>query len=158
MGGTQSTRKVTVENENTIQVSQEALNRIQAQLSSNQSEQIPSSAPYIPPPAIEHKRHDNAAEEAYWIRRIENLKRAHENINTGMQLEYQKTLNEANKLFELTQADKVAIKLPPCQMEKSKVLECYNANPGKTLTCSMLVNEFNNCVCRSRVAAVSASS
>lgn len=34
MGGSQSTRKVTVDNENAIQVSQEALDRIQAQLSS----------------------------------------------------------------------------------------------------------------------------
>lgn len=32
MGGSQSTRKVTVENENAIQVSQEALDRIQSQL------------------------------------------------------------------------------------------------------------------------------
>lgn len=33
MGGSQSTRKVTVDNENAIQVSQEALDRINAQLS-----------------------------------------------------------------------------------------------------------------------------
>lgn len=32
MGGSQSTRKVTVDNENAIQVSQEALDRIQSQL------------------------------------------------------------------------------------------------------------------------------
>lgn len=33
MGGSQSTRKLSVDNENAIQVSQEALNRISAQLS-----------------------------------------------------------------------------------------------------------------------------
>lgn len=33
MGGSQSTRKLSVDNENAIQVSQEALDRIQAQLS-----------------------------------------------------------------------------------------------------------------------------
>lgn len=33
MGATQSTRKISVDNENAIQVSQEALDRIQAQLS-----------------------------------------------------------------------------------------------------------------------------
>lgn len=38
-----------------------------------------------------------------------------------MLLEYQKTLKEANELFELTKADKVATKLPPCQDEKAKV-------------------------------------
>jgi hypothetical protein len=39
-----------------------------------------------------------------------------------MLLEYQKTLKEANELFELTQTDKVATKLPPCQDEKAKVI------------------------------------
>lgn len=34
MGASQSTRKLSVDNENTIQVSQEALDRIQAQLAS----------------------------------------------------------------------------------------------------------------------------
>lgn len=34
MGGSQSTRKVTVDNENAIQVSQDALDRISAQLAS----------------------------------------------------------------------------------------------------------------------------
>lgn len=64
---------------------------------------------------------DRAAEEAYWAHRIENLKRAHEKINSGMHIEYQKTLKEANELFELAQKDKIVSKLPPCQEEKAKV-------------------------------------
>ncbi|KAL0851557.1 hypothetical protein ABMA28_007345 [Loxostege sticticalis] len=167
MGGSQSTRKVTVDNENAIQVSQEALDRINAQLSARQSEQ-PQQQPqrqyapppqYPPPPSYDQRQQSNyAAEEAYWARRIENLKRAHEKINSGMLLEYQKTLKETNELFELTQSDKVATKLPPCQEQKAKVLECYSSNPNKSLSCSVLVNEFNDCVCKSRVAAVGASS
>ncbi|CAH2049921.1 unnamed protein product, partial [Iphiclides podalirius] len=161
MGGSQSTRKITVDNENAIQVSQEAINRIQEQLSAKQAEQ-PQSPPiqYAPPPNYESQKrqHDNAAEEAYWARRIENLKRAHEKINSGMQIEYQKTLKEANDLFNLVQANKVANKLPPCQEEKAKVLECYTSNPQKSLACSVIVNQFNDCVCKSRIAAVSASS
>lgn len=38
-----------------------------------------------------------------------------------MHLEYQKTLKEANELFNLVQEDKIANKLPPCQEEKAKV-------------------------------------
>ncbi|CAG9796911.1 unnamed protein product [Diatraea saccharalis] len=161
MGGSQSTRKVTIDNENAIQVSQEALDRIQAQLTSKQTQQAQAPPPpqYIPPPSYDQRpNQDYIAEEAYWARRIENLKRAHEKINAGMVQEYQKTLKEANELFDLTQTYKVATKLPPCQEEKAKVLECYSTNPGKSLTCSVLVNEFNDCVCKSRVAAVTASS
>ncbi|XP_045524222.1 uncharacterized protein LOC123714122 [Pieris brassicae] len=161
MGGSQSTRKLSVDNENAIQVSQEALDRIQSQLSAKTAEQLPSPPPqYAPSPPMydPQKRQEAAAEEAYWARRIENLKRAHEKINSGMVVEYEKTLKEANELFELVKADKIVNKLPPCEQEKAKVLECYSANPNKSLLCSVLVNEFNDCVCKSRIAAVSASS
>ncbi|CAG4988892.1 uncharacterized protein LOC123701150 [Colias croceus] len=161
MGGSQSTRKLSVDNDNAIQVSQEALDRIQAQLSAKQPEPAPQPTPqYAPPPPNydSSRRQEAAAEEAYWARRIENLKRAHEKINSGMIVEYQKTLKEANELFELVQADKIANKLPPCQEEKAKVLECYSTNPDKSLLCSVLVSEFNDCVCKSRIAAVTASS
>lgn len=160
MGGSQSTRKVTVDNENAIQVSQEALDRIQSQLTAKQAEQRPPPpAQSYTPPAYEYRRqHEYAAEEAYWAHRIEKLKRAHEKINSGMHLEYQKTLKEANDLFNMVEGDKVASKLPPCQEEKAKVLQCYSTNPNKSLLCSVLVNEFNDCVCKSRVAAVTATS
>ncbi|XP_053616730.1 uncharacterized protein LOC128678866 isoform X2 [Plodia interpunctella] len=161
MGGSQSSRKISVDNENAIQVSQEALDRIQAQLNAKAEQpQQPPSPQYNPPPFYESQKRqqENAAEEVYWARRIENLKRAHEKINAGMLIEYQKTLKEANELFEMAQKDKIASKLPPCQAEKAKVLECYSTNPDKSLVCSVLVNEFNDCVCKSRIAAVSASS
>lgn len=88
-----------------------------------QNEQpAPPKPQYVPPPYYDTmKQQEHVAEEAYWARRIENLKRAHEKINSGMHLEYQKTLKEANDLFALVQADKVVNKLPPCQDEKSKV-------------------------------------
>ncbi|XP_047033019.1 uncharacterized protein LOC124639597 [Helicoverpa zea] len=159
MGGSQSTRKVTVDNENAIQVSQEALDRIQAQLTAKKAEPRAQPIHQYAPPAYDHRRHNEyAAEEAYWAHRIESLKRAHEKINSGMHLEYQKTLKEANELFNKVQADKVSLKLSPCQEEKAKVLQCYSTNPNKSLLCSVLVNEFNDCVCKSRVAAVTASS
>ncbi|CAK1601622.1 unnamed protein product [Parnassius mnemosyne] len=159
MGGSQSTRKLSVENE-TIQVSQEAIDRIQAQLSAKQAAQPQPPLQYAPPPNYESQKsnQDYAAEEAYWARRIENLKRTHEKISSGMQLEYQKTLNEANELFNIVQADKVAYKLPPCQEEKAKMLECYSTNSNKSLLCSVLVNQFNDCVCKSRIAAITATS
>lgn len=86
-----------------------------------QAEQQPQYAP--PPPSYyDHKRQqEHAAEEAYWARRIENLKRAHEKISCGMVNEYQKTIKEANELFNMAQQDKIANKLPPCQEEKAKV-------------------------------------
>ncbi|KPJ00290.1 PREDICTED: uncharacterized protein LOC106124082 [Papilio xuthus] len=160
MGGSQSTRKISVENENAIQVSQEAIDRIQERLAAKQADQPPPPPQYIPPPNYEsqQRQKDFAAEEAYWARRIENLKRTHEKINSGMHLEYQKTLKEANELFNLVQEDKIANKLPPCQEEKAKVLECYSTNPNKSLVCSVIVNQFNDCVCKSRIAAVSATS
>lgn len=39
-----------------------------------------------------------------------------------MHLEYQKTLKEANDLFNMVQGDKVVTKLAPCQEEKAKVI------------------------------------
>lgn len=38
-----------------------------------------------------------------------------------MHIEYQKTLKEANELFDMVRDDKLASKLPPCQQEKAKV-------------------------------------
>ncbi|KAG6454917.1 hypothetical protein O3G_MSEX008952 [Manduca sexta] len=124
MGGSQSTRKLSVDNENAIQVSQEAIDRIQAQLQAKQAEQPQPTPQYTAPPPPyydQRKQHEYAAEEAYWARRIENLKRAHDKINSGMHIEYQKTLKEANELFDMVKDDKMASKLPPCQEEKAKV-------------------------------------
>lgn len=83
----------------------------------------PQQPQFAPPPYYEPRKpqQDNAAEEAYWARRIEGLKRAHEKINVSMQSEYQKTLKEAHELFNMATQDKVANKLPPCQEEKAKV-------------------------------------
>ncbi|XP_004926237.1 uncharacterized protein LOC101739222 [Bombyx mori] len=159
MGSSQSARKLSVDNENAIQVSQEAIDRIQAQLNAKQAEQPKPVPQYLPPPPYydQRKQQEHAAEEAYWTRRIENLKRVHEKINSGMELEYQKTLEETNELFNFINNDKNVNKLPPCQEEKEKVLQCYSTNADKSLLCSVLVNQFNECVCRSRVAAITAS-
>lgn len=88
-----------------------------------QAEQ-PRQPQFVPPPPYydNQKQQEFAAEEAYWARRIENLKRAHEKINSGMHIEYQKTLKEANELFDLVHADKGVTKLAPCQEEKAKVV------------------------------------
>lgn len=67
-------------------------------------------------------KQERAAEEAYWARRIENLKRAHENINKSMDTEYNKTLKEVNELFEWAEKENISAKLPPCQDEKAKVI------------------------------------
>lgn len=79
---------------------------------------------YYPPPPYYGEimpRQDYKEEETYWTRRIENLKRAHESISKGMEHEYQRTLQQANELFETTEAQKVSVTLPPCQEEKTKV-------------------------------------
>lgn len=88
-----------------------------------QAEQPAPQVQYAPPPPFydSQKRQELAAEEAYWATRIENLKRAHEKINGDMHIEYQKTLKEANALFDMVHADKITNKLPPCQDEKAKV-------------------------------------
>lgn len=80
---------------------------------------MPHYAP--PPPVYDNRKHEYVAEEAYWAQRIESLKRAHDKINSGMHLEYQKTLKEANELFNMVHKDKVVTKLAPCQEEKAKV-------------------------------------
>lgn len=78
-------------------------------------------------------------------------------INSTMHVEYQKTMNEAQKLYNMATDEKFAGGLPPCQAEKAKVLQCYSDNPNKSLLCSVLVNQFNECVGKSRVAAITAS-
>lgn len=86
--------------------------------------------PYFEPPSVKQEK---AAEDAYWARRIENLKRAHENINKNMDIEYQKTLKEVNELFEWAEKENIAAKLPPCQEEKAKVISipCFKASFAK---------------------------
>ncbi|GBP54674.1 hypothetical protein EVAR_47176_1 [Eumeta japonica] len=119
----------------------------------------PSPAP-SPTPSYDQQiiQKEYASEEAYWTRRIENLKRAHDKAIAGMQTEYQKTLNEANELYSRAQDEKISGRMPPCEDEKAKVIHCYSVNPGRSLMCATVVNEFRDCVCRNRLATVSTMS
>lgn len=76
-----------------------------------------------PPPQYYNTQNnqDYAAEEAYWTRRIEGLKRTHERINSNMQVEYAKAMRNAEQLFNMANDEKITGRLPPCQDEKAKV-------------------------------------
>lgn len=94
-------------------------------ISNHMLQPVPQKPQYEAPPTYyepHRPQQDFAAEEAYWSRRIEGLKRAHEKINSTMQLEYQKALKDAQQLYDMANDDKVTGSLPPCQEEKAKVL------------------------------------
>ncbi|CAH2238207.1 MICOS complex subunit mic25-a-like [Pararge aegeria] len=83
----------------------------------------------------------------YWAHRIECLKNDHQQINQILEEEYQKTIDNTNKLFHPPKISQEKLqKLKPCFEWRAKILQCYEDNPRQPLICSAVVQEFSNCV------------
>ncbi|XP_068626578.1 uncharacterized protein [Battus philenor] len=83
-------------------------------------------------------------EQKYWSGRIETLKTEHQIISKIIETEYEKTIENANKLYnQPTVTDDKIKKIKPCFNWRAKILQCYENNPRQSLVCSPIVQAFN---------------
>ncbi|KAJ8870226.1 hypothetical protein PR048_029243 [Dryococelus australis] len=171
MGGSQSTRKITVENvdpSDLIQVSDNVVKRIQgaSEETAASDDQNKPKAPETPKfsesanipsyrygdslPAftslqiLQDKEAQLRQQDEYWRRRIEAMKEHHKQLNQIMDFEFNKARQEISELFH--HVPSAVQDVIPCQLEKSAVARCYADNPRKTLNCAKEVHQFSACV------------
>lgn len=88
--------------------------------------------------------------DEYWKKRVLNLEKKHEEINTILASEYKKATAEYNNDKKIR--GDVTI---PCIENTKKIAKCYQDHPNQALECAPLVKEFSSCVdeCRTRILA-----
>ncbi|XP_011300297.1 MICOS complex subunit MIC19 isoform X2 [Fopius arisanus] len=180
MGQSQSARKLTINNEESvIQISTDLADRlatrsIRPQVTSDGFKPPPVS-PAIPQGGTESysavhpypeftvtaykmqqlKEQELQVQDQYWQKRLNNLQLTHERINRILQEEYKRAMDEVtsakgNKNINLDTTT------PACGPDKEKVLRCYQENPKEIMKCSVVVEEFNHCVDKCRCDLISA--
>ncbi|XP_046734045.1 MICOS complex subunit MIC25 [Diprion similis] len=101
----------------------------------------------------QQKEEELKSQDQYWQRRLQNLERNHEKIDTIMAIEYKKAVNE---FTDGKNAPSTKMPRPPCIENSTEVLKCYQENPKEILKCSTLVEEFSNCVDQRRAKIIAA--
>lgn len=150
MGSEQSTRRVTIDVDNSqtssIKISSDVLQRLKEQDEivgpvSTTTTTIPqvSAKPHFSMPPVQDSAELERLEKLY----AERLKRL-ENLNSQLHTESKENFSQAVKEVEqkfLTQTFS-----PICQDKQQSVLDCYRKNPGKPILCSSEVKNFLSCV------------
>ncbi|KAM3967923.1 uncharacterized protein ACR2FA_011475 [Aphomia sociella] len=86
-------------------------------------------------------------ENDYWAHRIDHLKKEHNCINKIIESEYQKTITNTNKTYEIPSLNQErTLKVKPCFEWRAKIMQCYEENPHQPLMCSPAVQAFTQCV------------
>ncbi|KAL7300695.1 MICOS complex subunit mic25a [Trichogramma pretiosum] len=164
MGSSQSTRKLTINNDeddaNVIRISDSVAQRLANEQSKQSDKQEVASPavrtarevelshtahPHFTISALEmqqQKERELQEQETYYQRRLQNLEKTHEKINTAIDTEYKKALT----IFDDCKVIKAQDAVKPCIENRQKVLKCYQENPRETLRCASLVEEFSSCV------------
>ncbi|KAK2585271.1 hypothetical protein KPH14_009966 [Odynerus spinipes] len=144
MGSEQSTRKLTIFNEEeigVIKVSNAVVQRL-AQGSNEISKEATKDR---------QKEQELQAQNQYWQRRLQNMEKKHLMIDHILEEEYKKALNEFSSIGKGPKSGDNLGNEQPCITGKEKVLKCYQDHPKEILKCSNLVEEFSNCVDQRRV-------
>ncbi|KAL1117540.1 hypothetical protein AAG570_003856 [Ranatra chinensis] len=175
MGASQSTRRVTFDNDTEIKLSSSVVDRLKkgvqqgdkeneepTEQTQNTSEQVRHttkgpplpktrflSFPYITSHQIQEEiERELSANNDYWEKRIASLIESQEQMNCILQEEYMKTIEELED--SMPRVPPVGGKLP-CQPDKASVIKCYKMNPGKPLMCAGEVAAFTDCMTNMRI-------
>ncbi|ENN72220.1 MICOS complex subunit MIC25 isoform X1 [Dendroctonus ponderosae] len=161
--GPSKTRRLTVENDDptsVIKVSEDVVDRIRGVAQTVRSQEAHSYPPQMPTPQAPtvvpvylHEpsltslqiRQANVAElkknDEYWANRIKALEQNHKKMNSVMDEEYKKALDEF-KSGKPAQA----LKEIPCLDSRKAVMDCYKKNPDCPMNCAKIVQAFQECV------------
>lgn len=158
MGGTGSTRRITIETEQdgqaTVTIS-EAVARRLAGLPDKDHTEDPAPPPPAPRAAPKEQeptdtrgyiRDVNPEIEDLYIQKLKDLQDRNEALQKQTNDHFAKAVQEVEDKFVSYTAS------PVCCDLQAKVMECYQVNPKEPLNCSPLVAEFTQCVDRARMA------
>ncbi|KAE8742400.1 hypothetical protein FOCC_FOCC012087 [Frankliniella occidentalis] len=163
MGGSQSTRNISVVNENednVIKVSDGVVRRLfgdesagsptGTQESLQPAAAVAAQPAYIPgynPISTAQVRREVLAakdeSDKYWTKRISSLVDAQERSKKYSEAEYEKALNEVKTIFKTHNTVHYE---SPCKEIEGSLTKCYNENPSKPLNCAAQVQAFSDCV------------
>ncbi|XP_022185988.1 uncharacterized protein LOC111045002 [Nilaparvata lugens] len=171
MGAQQSSRKITIDNEepnNVIKLSEKVVERLKGSIvKEDDSPATARTTVKQPAPTFvdnsysqdqKQRPSDNEIraqyEEVikqnnqYWENKVKSLMENHYKIDGIYDSEYKKALKDVEENFP-----RQPIKNPtlPCQDKKKIVLECYQKNKNQPLLCAREVQDFSNCMCNTRV-------
>ncbi|KAK7789697.1 hypothetical protein R5R35_011515 [Gryllus longicercus] len=136
MGNTNSTRKVTVPNDDpagVIKVSEAVVQRLKGT-----SEEVPRQKSPVDAKEEELRKNDE-----YWMQRLQRQQETHKAMDFHMQQQYDSAVSDVKgSLFACPDPNDEV----PCRNLKDKVTECYKNNPKAVLKCSQEVLAFQACV------------
>ncbi|KAL5014799.1 hypothetical protein ScPMuIL_009069 [Solemya velum] len=149
MGGSGSTRRIVVENnegsEGVVKISESVVNRLKGE----PDKQAPAT--FQPPSPKEYKfgKTTEAKEiEAYYQQKLKHLEERNMQLQKTTTEQFAKAVEEVEKKFLKETGS------PVCQDLQQSVYECYLYNPKETLKCSSQVRDFSRCVERSKQNAM----
>jgi len=159
MGGSQSTRNISVVNENddnVVKLSDGVVRRLfgedtsavaNATVEPVQTAAQPAYIPgYNPISTAQVRREVLAAKDEsdkYWTKRISSLVETQERSKRNSENEYEKALNEVKGIFKTQNTVHYE---SPCKEMESTLTKCYNDNLSKPLNCAAEVRAFSECV------------
>jgi hypothetical protein len=167
MGAAESTRKLTVVNEDmtgVIKVSDQVVKRIKDDLEAKERGQQRASSEPAPDNQRNQplfaapmetltlrKQHEDQINtlEASWSKRIQALEKQNNQLWKSTTTRLSKDLTTIEEKYTKKRTYE-----PICPEIEGKVLDCYTANPSKPLNCSQQVKEFVGCVNVAKRAAL----
>lgn len=178
MGSSQSTRKISVDNEEPVSVIRVSENVAKRLKTTNEADkpnatstttvipqpEVPASNPimnqnpyegvYIPQPYMtstmvrQQIEKELEKNDQYWELRVKGLQENQNKITRILELEFHKAYNEVESTFP----SKIApgSSNVPCEDFKSRIVDCFKNNANHTLNCSTVVKEFTTCISNCR--------
>lgn len=103
----------------------------------------------------QQKEEELLNQDNYWQKRLHNLEKSHLKINSIIEEECRKAVEE---LYTKNgkKGDTIQDAVQPCLENIGKVIKCYQEHPREILKCSPLVEEFSKCVDERRANVIAA--
>lgn len=158
MGGSQSSRKLTVSNDDptsVIKVSDGVIKRLKGRVEDDSSRQGIVESSDVNPRIVQGgdytmtslqilqaKEAEIRNIDAYWEKRLMNMQENHKVLSRKMDEEYEVAVKEVQSRLKT----RPGIRDLPCQDMKANVITCYKTYPRQTLNCAKEVEAFSACV------------
>ncbi|KAK9506430.1 hypothetical protein O3M35_008373 [Rhynocoris fuscipes] len=152
MGGQQSTRRISIDNDidpaSVIKVSEAVVERLRGGTEPIDEQEQEDEASQPPPPQKNVIEAEVEKNTEYWERRLADLQDTHEQMNKIMEEEYVKAQEDIAEFLPRIISPNSPL---PCQDGKAKVTSCYKAHPKQSLNCAAEVEQFASCLINTRI-------
>ncbi|XP_064633479.1 MICOS complex subunit MIC19-like [Lineus longissimus] len=150
MGGTSSTRRVTLEEEEgagIVKISGSVVKRLRGEDESHEPQSFEEDRPTVPAPKhapFRTSEDDISRLEKLYKEKLKRLEKLNKELYQTSTQEFSQAVQEVEKKFLKYTTS------PVCHNQQDAVLKCYQDNPKQTLLCSLQVKQFLECVEKTR--------